>query len=82
MGLGGMGLLCRKNEREIKGKLGTAQKLSKYSASFQSRRMMWSMEQKAEWLKGIRLGKLLRSLFGLLRPNNCYSRILKEQDAK
>ena len=28
-----MGLLCRKNEREIKGKLGTAQKLSKYSAS-------------------------------------------------
>lgn len=77
-----MELLCRKNGTEIKDNLGTVQKLSKYSASLQSEEMMLSMEQKADWPQGIRLGKLLRSLFGLLRPNNHHSRILKEEDAK
>lgn len=74
--------LWRKNGTEIKDNLGIAQKLSKYSASFQSEEIMLSMEQKAEWLKAIRLGKSLRSLFGLLRANKHHSKIPKEQDAK
>lgn len=74
-----MELLCRKNGTEIKDNLGTALKLSKYSTSLQSEEML-SMEQKAEWLVGVRLGELLRSLFGLWKSHNLHIRILKEQD--